>query len=91
MLIDLKLIVKKAYISSDGRWFMAGKFLAFFLFFCFSGKNRFFGDPHCVLLISVFNVTNRDGDKVRHRGVISYIKKVRILLSIVFVVKNGGI
>ncbi|KAG6527777.1 hypothetical protein ZIOFF_009906 [Zingiber officinale] len=32
VLIDLKLTVKKAYISSDGRWFMAGKFLAFFPF-----------------------------------------------------------
>ncbi|XP_074589268.1 ACT domain-containing protein ACR4-like [Curcuma longa] len=46
VLIDLKLTVKKAYISSDGRWFMA-----------------------------VFNVTDRDGDKVRDRGLISHIQK----------------
>ncbi|XP_042456620.1 ACT domain-containing protein ACR4-like isoform X1 [Zingiber officinale] len=46
VLIDLKLTVKKAYISSDGRWFMA-----------------------------VFNVTDKDGDKVRDRRFISYIQK----------------
>ncbi|KAJ0753428.1 putative [Protein-PII] uridylyltransferase [Helianthus annuus] len=47
VLTDLNLVITKAYISSDGRWFM-----------------------------DVFNVKQRNGNKVRDEGVISYIKKV---------------
>lgn len=46
VLTDLNLVITKAYISSDGGWFM-----------------------------DVFNVVDRDGNKVRDEGVISYIKK----------------
>ncbi|KAG6476964.1 ACT domain-containing protein ACR4-like [Zingiber officinale] len=46
VLTDLDLIITKAYMSSDGSWFM-----------------------------DVFNVTDRDGNKVRDRELISYIQK----------------
>ncbi|CAA0813137.1 ACT domain-containing protein ACR6 [Striga hermonthica] len=46
VLTDLNLVIKKAYISSDGGWFM-----------------------------DVFNVINRDGEKVRDQEVINYIQK----------------
>ncbi|WOL01733.1 ACT domain-containing protein ACR6 isoform X1 [Canna indica] len=46
ILTDLNLVIRKAYISSDGSWFM-----------------------------DVFNVTDIDGNKVRDKGIISYIQK----------------
>ncbi|XP_042456872.1 ACT domain-containing protein ACR6-like [Zingiber officinale] len=46
VLTDLNLFIRKAYITSDGSWFM-----------------------------DVFNVTDRDGNKVLDKEVISYIKK----------------
>nr|XP_029122205.1 ACT domain-containing protein ACR6-like [Elaeis guineensis] len=45
VLIDLNLIITKAYISSDGKWFM-----------------------------DVFNVTDRNGNKLRDKKIISYIQ-----------------
>ncbi|XP_008790789.2 ACT domain-containing protein ACR6-like [Phoenix dactylifera] len=45
VLIDLNLIITKAYISSDGKWFM-----------------------------DVFNVTDRNGNKLRDEKIISYIQ-----------------
>lgn len=33
VLSDLNLLIKRAYISSDGEWFMDGEFLDFFLRF----------------------------------------------------------
>ncbi|XP_058187146.1 ACT domain-containing protein ACR6 [Rhododendron vialii] len=46
VLTDLNLLITKAYISSDGGWFM-----------------------------DVFNVVDRDGNKIRDEGVINYIQK----------------
>ncbi|KAL0377271.1 UNVERIFIED_CONTAM: ACT domain-containing protein ACR6 [Sesamum radiatum] len=46
VLTDLNLVIKKAYISSDGGWFM-----------------------------DVFNVIDRDGEKIRDQELISYIQK----------------
>ncbi|GER38901.1 ACT domain repeat 6 [Striga asiatica] len=46
VLTDLNLVIKKAYISSDGGWFM-----------------------------DVFNVIDRDGEKVRDQELINYIEK----------------
>ncbi|KAL2240660.1 ACT domain-containing protein ACR6 [Sesamum indicum] len=46
VLTDLNLVIKKAYISSDGGWFM-----------------------------DVFNVIDRDGEKIRDPELISYIQK----------------
>ncbi|KAM7509278.1 hypothetical protein LguiA_019731 [Lonicera macranthoides] len=46
VLTDLNLFITKAYISSDGGWFM-----------------------------DVFNVIDRDGNKIRDKDVIGYIKK----------------
>ncbi|PKI44560.1 ACT domain-containing protein ACR6-like [Punica granatum] len=46
VLIDMNLVITKAYISSDGGWFM-----------------------------DVFNVTDRDGKKIRDEQVIEYIKR----------------
>lgn len=34
VLTDLNLSIKKAYVSSDGRWFMDGKLIFSFSFFC---------------------------------------------------------
>ncbi|XAR52028.1 [Protein-PII] uridylyltransferase [Bertholletia excelsa] len=55
VLTDLNLVITKAYVSSDGGWFM-----------------------------DVFNVVDRDGNKVRDEEVISYIQKT--LLSDAFFV-----
>ncbi|XP_057481324.1 ACT domain-containing protein ACR6 isoform X2 [Actinidia eriantha] len=46
VLTDLNLVITKAYISSDGGWFM-----------------------------DVFNVVDRDGNKIRDEKVINYIRK----------------
>ncbi|KAH6813796.1 ACT domain repeat 6 [Perilla frutescens var. frutescens] len=46
ILTDLDLVIKKAYISSDGGWFM-----------------------------DVFNVIDRDGNKIRDEEIISYIQE----------------
>ncbi|KAK6135090.1 hypothetical protein DH2020_031153 [Rehmannia glutinosa] len=46
VLTDLNLVIKKAYISSDGGWFM-----------------------------DVFNVIDRDGEKIRDQELINYIQK----------------
>ncbi|XP_068667908.1 ACT domain-containing protein ACR4-like [Aristolochia californica] len=46
VLTDLNLIITKAYISSDGGWFM-----------------------------DVFNVTDRDGKKLKDEGILDYIRK----------------
>ncbi|KAL6541396.1 ACT domain-containing protein acr6 [Orobanche gracilis] len=46
VLTDLNLVIKKAYISSDGGWFM-----------------------------DVFNVIDRDGEKIRDEELINYIQK----------------
>lgn len=46
VLTDLNLIITKAYISSDGNWFM-----------------------------DVFNVTDRNGNKLRDKEILSYIQK----------------
>ncbi|KAH6766585.1 ACT domain repeat 6 [Perilla frutescens var. hirtella] len=46
ILTDLDLVIKKAYISSDGGWFM-----------------------------DVFNVIDRDGNKIRDEDIISYIQE----------------
>jgi UTP:GlnB (protein PII) uridylyltransferase len=44
---DMNLVIKKAYISSDGVWFM-----------------------------DVFNVTDRNGNKIKDKEVIDYIQRV---------------
>ncbi|PNX97336.1 amino acid binding protein [Trifolium pratense] len=44
---DMNLVIKKAYISSDGVWFM-----------------------------DVFNVTDRNGNKIKDNEVIDYIQRV---------------
>ncbi|KAL3651915.1 hypothetical protein CASFOL_004917 [Castilleja foliolosa] len=46
VLTDLKLVIKKAYISSDGGWFM-----------------------------DVFNVIDRDGEKIKDQKLVNYIKE----------------
>ncbi|XP_010260920.1 PREDICTED: ACT domain-containing protein ACR4-like [Nelumbo nucifera] len=46
VLTDLNLIITKAYISSDGGWFM-----------------------------DVFNVTDREGNKLKDEGILEYIRK----------------
>ncbi|XP_042516067.1 ACT domain-containing protein ACR4-like isoform X2 [Macadamia integrifolia] len=46
VLTDLNLIITKAYISSDGGWFM-----------------------------DVFNVTDREGNKLKDEGILDYIRK----------------
>ncbi|XP_042516066.1 ACT domain-containing protein ACR4-like isoform X1 [Macadamia integrifolia] len=52
VLTDLNLIITKAYISSDGGWFM-----------------------------DVFNVTDREGNKLKDEGILDYIRKVTPISS----------
>ena len=51
VLTDLKLIVKKAYISSDGGWFMDGRTKLKLVSFCFLRQNgaisKLFGSYSC--------------------------------------------
>ncbi|BAS88968.1 Os04g0391500 [Oryza sativa Japonica Group] len=53
VIADLGLVIRKAYFSSDGSWFM-----------------------------DVFNVTDRDGNKVLDDQTISYIQTVLVLFLI---------
>ncbi|KAA8530089.1 hypothetical protein F0562_004798 [Nyssa sinensis] len=80
VLTDLNLVITKAYISSDGGWFMDGMFSSFtaqinskilwlfsslFLFLFSTLKSN----------VSVFNVIDRDGNKIRDQEIINYIQK----------------
>ncbi|KAK9272022.1 hypothetical protein L1049_002391 [Liquidambar formosana] len=79
VLMDLDLVITKAYISSDGGWFMDGigscllpkSFLKItqISFLCFSSFSHF------KIFSSVFNVIDRDGNKIRDKEVINYIQK----------------
>jgi len=69
VLTDLKLIVKKAYISSDGGWFMDGR--TKLKLFRQNGVtiSKLFG-----FFLSVFNVTNQSGHKIMDESVLESIK-----------------
>lgn len=72
VLTDLNLVITKAYISSDGGWFMDGKL------FLFTQDQEIPYLPLIILFIisSVFNVIDQVGNKVRDEEIISYIQKV---------------
>lgn len=84
VLTDLNLFIRKAYITSDGSWFMDGKYqieiignrtsIDFFLIFVCLIVYSVLG-----VWFSVFNVTDRDGNKVLDKEVISYMKKVFVV------------
>lgn len=76
---DMNLVIKKAYISSDGVWFMDGNFLSKLL----ETKQihiNFASDPSVLIwylfFYSVFNVTDRNGSKIKDKEVIDYIQRV---------------
>uniref|UniRef100_A0ACD5UAV3 Uncharacterized protein n=1 Tax=Avena sativa TaxID=4498 RepID=A0ACD5UAV3_AVESA len=78
VIADLNLVIRKAYFSCDGNWFMDGEswryeFYPFRLakISAVSNKVFFFGFP---LISAVFNVTDRDGNKVLDEPTISYIQ-----------------
>ncbi|MFQ6667318.1 hypothetical protein Gotur_033380 [Gossypium turneri] len=54
VLTDMNLTITKAYISSDGGWFM-----------------------------DVFNVVDKDGNKIRDKEVMDYIQSVRTYLILI--------
>lgn len=79
VLTDLNLIITKAYICSDGNWFMDGKIL--------SSKRKtpcnFISPPRGgsniilhVNSVSVFNITDQNGNKVVDEGILDYIRSV---------------
>lgn len=80
VIADLNLVIRKAYFSSDGNWFMDGQSVdqypnlpAILLFFVHVCKQIFI---FVIFIPSVFNVTDRDGNKVLDATTISYIQKV---------------
>lgn len=77
VLTDLNLIITKAYIFSDGGWFMDGVFrysLLYCLLHC-----QISMEFHIILdFFSVFHVTDKDGNKLRDEEILDYIRKVPI-------------
>lgn len=79
VLTDLNLIITKAYICSDGGWVMDGTAMNLL-----KSQNR--GYAVCPLFnlsnsgthsLSVFNVTDNDGNKIRDEGILDYLQKVK--------------
>jgi len=77
VLTELNLNINKAYVSSDGRWFMDGMYYVTFMFLYVNTvtivlvlvlKNSF--------AAAVFHVTDENGKKLTDEGVIGYIEKV---------------
>ena len=78
VLTDLNLIITKAYISSDGGWFMDGD-TSFPFFVLFQSNSSFEAWKIEYLQFSpppVFNVTDPDGNKVTDEAILDYITKV---------------
>lgn len=79
VITDQKLVITKAYISSDCGWFMDGETSSLLLHIPSSIYHLF---THIVLTYYfhlyrlVFNVTTSDGDKITDQVVIDLIKKV---------------
>ena len=74
VLTDLKLIVKKAYISSDGGWFMDGRTKLKLVSFCSFRQNGVTISKLFGFFLSVFNVTNQSGHKIMDESVLESIK-----------------
>lgn len=76
VITDLNLIIKKAYIASDGGWFMDGSvFLLHNLVHSLS--NFYYLERHVLICsLSVFNVTDQGGSKITDQEVLDYIKNV---------------
>lgn len=79
---DMNLVIRKAYISSDGVWFMDGKLLfsmpsKLILLLLLLSIIDFDSDPGInLILFSVFNVIDRNGNKIKYKEVIDYIQGV---------------
>ena len=86
VLTDLNLTISRAYISSDGEWFMDGRistseswfffffsFFFFVLFLCGMVGVYFFLTP---LFLAVFHVIDQDGNKIQDEEVFSRIQQV---------------
>lgn len=74
VLTDLNLIITKAYIYSDGGWFMDGVF-RYYLVYCLHCQ---MSTKFLIILVffSVFHVTDKDGNKLRDEEILDYIRKV---------------
>ena len=83
VLIDLNLIIRRAYISSDGEWFMDGKpsniyYLLLNLFsYCFLFDVLPPNDWCWIILLVVFHVVDLDGKKISDAEVIDHIQEVK--------------
>lgn len=76
ILTDMNLIIKRAYISSDGEWFMDGiKFVIFFLCCWLVCRTRF---DFCVGFDAVFHVTDQYGNKLSDDNVAERIQQVKL-------------
>jgi hypothetical protein len=77
VIADLNLVIRKAYFSSDGNWFMDGQSVPkSFFALLFLLLHRCLNLSFFHLCPSAFNVTDRDGNKVLDASTISYIQKV---------------
>lgn len=77
--MDLNLSIKKAYISSDGRWFMYGEKLTRCFWFKLSLRvsvNDYY--LCCFVGYTVFHVTDLNGNKLTDQSVLGYIEQVSI-------------
>jgi len=104
VLADMNLVIKKAYISSDGGWFMDGvyEFLYTMSFSEFTSPSQllplFLKPAPCFdflfvfFFYSVLYVTDYHGSKIKDREVINYIKEVHFLFQLIscISIKNDG-
>lgn len=80
ILTDLNLTITKAYISSDGGWFMDGmfQFLNGLFLDCLAFEQGIDSLIFFLFNLAVFNVTDQDGNKVTDEVVLDYIQKVSL-------------
>ena len=94
VLTDLNLSIKKAYISSDGQWFMDGKLnllkkmifeIKFVLLACYYFWVLLEISVTDILLsgLAVFHVTDLNGNKLTDESIISFIEQVVITLNLI--------
>lgn len=80
VLTDLNLIIRRAYISSDGEWFMDGELLFLYIYFVW---DHFYYMVSWFFLLSfilaVFHVTDQHGDKLCEDYVTERIQQVSYL------------
>jgi hypothetical protein len=87
VLSDLDLHIFKAYITSDGGWFMDGKIKIKMMPpspVVISAAAHLVQRPMTILLDAVFHVVDKQGQKITDDKTIKYIEKVSELLQYLF-------